>query len=66
MAKTTKKTEEEIPEVVEVAKAPKVKEDAQLSEVDFLKRIYTIQNEGGFGKHLNAELEERINQLEKK
>ncbi len=63
MAKTTKKTEEEIPEVVEV---PKVKEDAPLSEVDFLKRIYTIQNEGGFGKHLNAELEERINQLEKK
>lgn len=63
MAKTTKKTEEEIPEVVEV---PKVKEDAPLSEVDFLKRIYTIQNEGGFGKHINAELEERINQLEKK
>ena len=63
MAKTTKKTEEEIPEVGEV---PKVKEDAPLSEVDFLKRIYTIQNEGGFGKHLNAELEERINQLEKK
>jgi hypothetical protein len=35
-------------------------------EVEFLKRIYRIQNDGGFGTHLNGEIEERIKKLQGK
>lgn len=35
-------------------------------EISFLKRIYRIQNDGGFGTHLNREIEERIKKLQGK
>lgn len=35
-------------------------------QIEFLKRIYRIQNEGGFGVHLNAEILAQIDKLENK
>ncbi len=76
MAKV-KKTETELPaeplenkeetitleEVVEttVEAAPVI--TTEETEVDFLEKILRIQNEGGFGLHLNGMITERIKKI---
>lgn len=47
-------------EVVEVI------EKAESSEILFLKKILEIQHNGGWGKHLDGVINERINELKGK
>lgn len=61
----SKSTDEIISETTTVAKVIVVQAVPLLSEVDFLKRIYAIQNDGCFGTHLNKEILDRIEQLKK-
>jgi hypothetical protein len=58
-------SEDNVSEVVE-APVEALKETKDTDEVAFLKRIYAIQNEGGFGRHLNDLLNERIKELKTK
>jgi hypothetical protein len=45
---------------------PVVIEDVESDEVLFLRRILNIQYSGGFGRHLDDLLNERIKQLKAK
>ena len=41
-------------------------EEGDTEEVAFLKQIHTVQNNGGFGKHLNEMINDRIKELQSK
>ncbi len=49
----------------EIVIEPTVEVEPESSEVLFLKRILHIQHEGGFGRHLDDIINERINELKK-
>ncbi len=58
----TEVNEETVVDVLPSQEPPKIPDS---EEVDFLKKILRIQNEGGFGTHLNKTILERIEQLKK-
>lgn len=56
----------DVPEETEqVLETPEVKEIKDTDEVSFLKLLYRVQNDGGFGRHLNEMIENRIKELQK-
>jgi hypothetical protein len=52
-------------ETLESKPEPKAIEVKDSDEVSFLKLLYRVQNDGGFGKHLNELIENRIKELQK-
>jgi len=60
MAKTTKQAENLEPEELNT-ETPDVKPETE--EILFLRKILHIQHEGGFGRHLDVIINERIKEL---
>lgn len=58
--------EEELQSVQILEDKVEVVEEVQSDEISFLKRLLDIQHSGGWGKHLDGVINERINELKGK